>query len=315
VSGTTFRGIRMNFKKVVLIASLFPLLCFAGVKDELEKECMASTQRGIPAMQRGYELAFKTNAEFQAARVEFCENGAKKWQAYSSKIIDAQNAETKLAQDQRIKDEQNRQLLQRKAEQDERDFDAAFRKNAEYLQNQLETVTASITVCMNANNLVFRNERSAKSKKGEKGAAELVFWFESAKQIEGEPPARERMEQCFQGAKLNGLTHRISPVGTVGNYVKLFYSAQTTQSAQAKAGSAAQQSFKPEWQSVLTELKDKTNIRSEPKSDASVVAQLQPGTKVEIETQQGSEWYKVRDLKTKSVLGYISEKRIIFVGH
>ena len=98
--------------------------------------------------------------------------------------------------------------------------------------------------------------------------------------------------------KVNELTADRKQVLPAADIKKI---APTKQTALPPSQSAIlpAESFKPEWQLVLTELKDKTNVRSDAKSDAAVVAQLQPGTKVEIETQQGSEWYKVRPESVK----------------
>lgn len=310
----------MNFKNVFLIASLFPLLCFAGVKDELEKECMASTQSGIPAMQRGYTLTFKTNAEFQAARVDFCENGAKKWQAYSSKIIDARNAETKLAEDQRVKDEQMRQQKlvqeQQKLEQAKRDFDSAYPRNAANLKSKVDIGAGMLDECMKENSLMFDYDSNNRKEitRGTEGAAEYDLRIRSSTRGTSSADAKDAVNKCLVRAGYqDSIYKRRTVFGT--SIVTLQYKATNALPVANNIANKSMQAFKPEWQTVLTELKDKTNVRNEPKADAPVATQLQPGARVEIETQQGSEWYKVRDMKTKSVLGYISEKRIIFDGH
>lgn len=311
----------MNFKNVFLIASLFPLLCFAGVKDELEKECMTSTQSGIPAMQRGYTLSFKTNAEFQAARVDFCENGAKKWQAYSSKIIDTQNAEMKLAQDQRAKqeDERKRQELeaQQKQQQQAKAVEDAYQRNATFMRNELSKGGSTFVECLERSGVARKMTQGKNDVKkyptaGFPTTAWLRMEFVPLGKDRGKPD-ENALVGCLNAMKY-GVNMKLER-GYGSTFVYFTHDAPEGQSANKSTPTATKQSFKPEWQLVLTELKDKTNVRSAPESGAAVVSQLQPGEKVEIETQQGSEWYKVRDLKTKSVLGYISEKRIIFNGH
>jgi hypothetical protein len=75
------------------------------------------------------------------------------------------------------------------------------------------------------------------------------------------------------------------------------------------------QNFVPSWVRARTASTDRTNVRTGPGADAQVATQLLPNVEIELETQQGSEWYRVRDFQSKAILGYVREDRIVFPGH
>lgn len=134
-------------------------LAHAGVKDELERECMQRTSNGIEAAKapdsfgRGARK-FASHEEFLAERIRLCENGAKKWQEYLSKLQTVEAEAAKVEHDRLEKQQMAQRLAAEKANQERTEkarlATEASASSVRNLRDEYERGRAALTSCLDS---------------------------------------------------------------------------------------------------------------------------------------------------------------------
>lgn len=321
----------MKSNWVVWVLCAASSLAHAGVRDELERECMQRTSAGIetakaPDSRWRSARKFASHEEFVAERIKLCENGAKKWQEYLSKLQTAEAEAAKVYNDRLEKQQTAERLAAEKANQESaekaRIATEASASSVRNLRDEYEKGRAVLTSCLDSNGMriskmtdrVFGTFDPVRSKQ-ENGD---IYTAKAVLEIRAQKNPNDKLDSalinsCVVPANFQNLRMAITPIYnqslmrhdgsrlTLEHDVKVSSKSVNSSASLSGPSRAFLDSLRKggyEWEGYVA-FGDSVNIRRCGATSCALIAELKAGWEESIYVKRvaGSDWSAVRVMK------------------